>query len=176
MTAIGTSARAARGVSAPVSQTYSDRSGLAANTQYKYAAHTDASCSDRVTSFATFTTLREQVSVSNLDVSGSGSEFDFGIKVNKEFWYATRLQNGTARQRLRPGERHRQTGRRVPHHVRRRGQTLHGQRELASERPAGNAHRFRRRPIPATLPSIVRPATATIATWRPTLSTTSRSA
>ena len=69
--------------SAPVSQNYSDKTDLTANTQYQYAVYVDASCSARVTSFVTFTTPMVPVSVSNLNASGDNGYERFGI-VNGE--------------------------------------------------------------------------------------------
>ena len=65
--------------SGPVSQRYSDRTGLTGNTEYEYAAYSDSSCATKVASSVTFTTNMTPVSVSNLNTSGNAGTPIFGI-------------------------------------------------------------------------------------------------
>ena len=81
----------------PVSQSYSDKSGLTGNTQYQYAAYSDASCSTEIASTLTFTTQMRPVSVSNLNTSGDAGTPTFGIYANSvNFKLANAFSTGPA--------------------------------------------------------------------------------
>ena len=68
--------------SGPVSQRYSDRTGLTGNTEYEYAAYSDSSCATKVAPAVTFKTNMTPVSVSNLNTSGNAGTPIFGIYSN----------------------------------------------------------------------------------------------
>ena len=83
--------------SGPVSQSYSDKTGLTQNTQYQYAAYSDSSCNNQIAQPVTFKTQMAPVSVSNLNASGGVATPLFGIYGNGvNFKIANAFRTGPA--------------------------------------------------------------------------------
>ena len=61
------------------SSAIADVSGLTGNTSYTFTAYSDSGCNSQLGLAVTFTTQMAPVSVSNLNTSGNGSTYDFGI-------------------------------------------------------------------------------------------------
>ena len=86
--------------SAPVSQDFSDKSGLFQNTDYEYTAYSNGSCTHSITPKLTVTTSEGAVSVNNRDVSGDGNDNNVGVRSggdsNYAKWWATSFTTGPA--------------------------------------------------------------------------------
>ena len=89
--------------SAPISQSYSDKSGLFQNTDYEYTAYSNGSCTQSLTPKLTFTTSRADVVVGNLDASGDGTNHGIGVLQSAYLgspwvakWWATSFTTGSA--------------------------------------------------------------------------------